>query len=117
MTADFIRPVGTPAPAPIIPSTPAATDAVATDLPPGKSVTAPDAGTNVRNNMQQQPDVSRQFVFDHAAASFVFQVVDAKTDQVVTQFPDEAVLRVRAYFHALDRKAELGRPLPIDVSA
>jgi hypothetical protein len=42
-------------------------------------------------------------VFDQAAASFVFQVVNEKNDSVVTQFPDEAALRRRAYFHALDR--------------
>jgi uncharacterized FlaG/YvyC family protein len=32
----------------------------------------------------------------------VFQVVDDRTDQVVKQFPDDAVLRRRAYFHTLD---------------
>lgn len=118
MSTDFsIRPVGTPAPAPIVPSSPAATDAVATDLPPSKTVTASDAGTSVRNDLQQNRDVSRQFIFDPAAASMVFQVVNDKTQQVVTQFPDEAVLRVRAYFHALDLKAEAGRPLATDVSA
>jgi uncharacterized FlaG/YvyC family protein len=32
----------------------------------------------------------------------VFQVVNDRTNQVVQQFPDEAVLRRRAYFHRLD---------------
>ena len=32
----------------------------------------------------------------------VYQVVDNRTSQVVKQFPEEAVLRRRAYFHALD---------------
>ncbi len=32
----------------------------------------------------------------------VYQVVDKKSDEVVTQYPDEAALRRRAYFHALD---------------
>ena len=36
------------------------------------------------------------------AASVVYQVVDNRTSQVVKQFPEEAVLRRRAYFHALD---------------
>lgn len=118
MSTDFsIRPVGTPAPSPIVPSSPAAADGVATDLSPSQSVTAPDASTSVRNNLPQNRDVSRQFIFDPAAASMVFQLVNDKTDQVVSQFPDEVVLRVRAYFHALDRKAELGRPLATDLSA
>lgn len=119
MSTDFsIRPVGTPAPSPITPSSPAATAAVATELPPSKTVTAPDAGASLRNNPQQDQDVSRQVIFDSSAASFVFQVVNQKTEQVVTQFPDEAMLRRRAYFHALDvSKADTARPLATDRSA
>jgi len=37
---------------------------------------------------------------------------------VVTQFPDDAMLRRRAYFHALDlSKSELSRPISTDRSA
>jgi uncharacterized FlaG/YvyC family protein len=32
----------------------------------------------------------------------VYQVVDNRTSLVVRQFPEEAMLRRRAYFHALD---------------
>jgi hypothetical protein len=119
MSTDFsIRPVGTPAPSLIVPSSPAATAAVATELPASKSVTAPDAGASLHNDLQRGQDVSRQVVFDRAAASFVFQVVNQRTDEVVTQFPDEAVLRRRAYFHALDlSKAEPPHPLSTDRSA
>ncbi len=62
-------------------------------------------------------NVSRQVVFDQAAASFVFQVVNERTEAVVNQFPDEAMLRRRAYFHALDLKSEPSRPLSTDLSA
>ena len=41
-------------------------------------------------------------VIDRDAASIVYQVVDNRTSQVVKQFPEEAVLRRRAYFHTLD---------------
>jgi uncharacterized FlaG/YvyC family protein len=41
-------------------------------------------------------------VIDRAAASIVYQVIDSRTSLVVKQFPEEAVLRRRAYFHALD---------------
>jgi len=34
--------------------------------------------------------ISHQVILDQAAASIVYQVVDTKTDTVVTQFPDEA---------------------------
>jgi hypothetical protein len=119
MSTDFsIRPVGSPAPAPIAPSSPAAISAVATELPASQTVTAQEAGAGLRNDRQQSGDVSRQVVFNRDAASFVFQVVNDKTDEVVTQFPDEAMLRRRAYFRALDlSKAEAERPLSTDRSA
>ena len=120
MSTDFsIRPVGTPAPSPVTPSSPAATAGVATDLPPSQTVTAPDASAGLRTYPQQSQDVSHQVIFDSAAVSFVFQVVDQKTDQVVTQFPDEAMLRRRAYFHTLDlsKAADTARPLATDRSA
>ena len=120
MSTDFsIRPVGIPAPTPIATtSNPAANEAVQTDLPARQAVSASAASASARNDLPQNQDVSRQVVFNQAAASFVFQVVNKKTDQVVTQFPDEAMLRRRAYFHALDlSKAEPARPLSTDLSA
>jgi len=48
----------------------------------------------------------------------VYQVVNEKTDQVVDQYPDEAVLRRRAYFHALDMcKHDLPRAIRTDLVA
>ena len=41
-------------------------------------------------------------MIDRDARAVVYQVVDNRTSQVVKQFPEEAVLRRRAYFHALD---------------
>jgi hypothetical protein len=120
MSTDFsIRPVGIPAPAPLVTtSSPAANEAVQTELPASQTVTASDAGATVRNDLVHNEDVSRQVVFDQASASFVFQVVNDKTDAVVTQFPDEAMLRRRAYFHALDlSKSESSRPANTDLSA
>jgi hypothetical protein len=120
MSTDFsIRPVGIPAAIlPVTTSSAAANDAVQTDLPASRTVTASDAGAATRNDLQYSQNVSRQVVFDQAAASLVFQVVNEKTDQVVEQFPDEAMLRRRAYFHALDlSKADAERPLATDRSA
>jgi hypothetical protein len=105
MSTDFsIKPVGAPVATPIVSAAgSAASGAVATQLPPSKTVTAADATASGRNDSQNPSDfVSRQAFFDRAAASVVFQVVDSRTDQVVQQFPDEAVLRRRAYFHTLD---------------
>jgi len=123
MSTDFsIRPVGARAPSPIVqPFSQAASNAVPTELPASQSVTAADSSTVVRNDPQSLPDelfVSHQAYFDRAAASMVYQVVDGKTDQVVDQFPDEAVLRRRAYFHALDlSKSPPPRAIPTDLVA
>lgn len=118
MSTDFsIRPVGVPAPAPVVqPASQAATNAVATDLPASQSVTAADASAAVRNDVQSANEfISHQTFFDRAARSMVFQVVDSKTDQVVDQYPDEAMLRRRAYFHMLDMTKDAPpRVLPTD---
>lgn len=108
MSSDFsIRPVGAPAPTPIVqPSSPTVSHAVATDLPPSQSVTAADPGAGVRNDSQtlaqNEAIISHQAYYDRSAAAMVFQVVNKQTDEVVEQYPDEAVLRRRAYFHSLD---------------
>jgi hypothetical protein len=56
-------------------------------------------------------------IFDTAAASVVFQSVNELTGQVVQQFPDDAMLRRRAYFHSLDQKDSSTRPLATDLTA
>ena len=116
-----IRPVGAPVATIVVqaPST-AVSNAVATVLPTNQSVTVAEPSTSVRNDVQTISDeaVSHQAFYDRAAASLVFQVVDSKNAQVVEQFPDEAVLRRRAYFHALDlSKNAPPRALPTDRSA
>jgi len=119
MSTDFsIRPVGIPAPVQTVTtSNSAANEAVQTDLPVSQTVAASDTSAAVRSDLPKNENVSRQVVFDQAAASFVFQVVNDKTDAVVNQFPDEAMLRRRAYFHAEDLKSQPARPLNTDVSA
>jgi hypothetical protein len=106
VSMDFsIRPAGAPAQTPVgqPPSSEAVGNAVATELPASQSVTVTDASAFVRNDSPAASDfVSHQAFIDRAAASIVYQVVDNRTNTVVDQFPDEAVLRRRAYFHTLD---------------
>ena len=105
MSTDFsIRPVGTPVATPVVqPVSEAANKAVATELPASQSVTVVDTSAGVRNDSPAASEfISRQAFIDQAAASIVYQVIDSRTHTVVQQFPDEAVLRRRAYFHALD---------------
>jgi hypothetical protein len=105
MSTDFsIRPVGAPAPSPVLPPpSKAANEAVTTVLPASQSVTAAEASAGPNTEPQiVSVDLSRQAFFDRDAASVVFQVVDNRTNEVVKQYPDDAVLRRRAYFHTLD---------------
>ncbi|QWG25169.1 hypothetical protein KMZ93_09955 [Bradyrhizobium sediminis] len=105
MSMDFnIKPVGAPVATPVAPPVSEAADhAVATELPASKSVTAADASVRARIGSDvANSSVSHQVVIDRAAASIVYQVVDEKTSLVVRQFPDEAILRRRAYFRTLD---------------
>ncbi|MBR1226501.1 MULTISPECIES: hypothetical protein [unclassified Bradyrhizobium] len=109
MSTDFnIKPVGAPVAAPIVqPISEAAHNAVATQLPASQSVVASDAGARASDSAAvrvsiSNASVSNQVVFDRDARAVVYQVVDNRTSQVVKQFPEEAVLRRRAYFHALD---------------
>jgi len=121
MSMDFnIKPAGAPAVAPVAQSSgEAVSSAVATELPAGQSVTVVDPAAGARNDAQTPYDyVARQAFIDQAAASIVYQVVDGKTGMVVQQFPDEAVLRRRAYFHTLDlTKGQPTRLLATDRTA
>jgi hypothetical protein len=111
MSTDFsIKPVGAPVATPVAqPASPAASSAIGTtELPASQSVTAADAGARTRDDTDSgasgtaSDSVSRQAFVDRAAGSIVYQVVDNRTNQVMQQFPDDAVLRRRAYFRTLD---------------
>ena len=103
MSTDFsIKTVGAPVATPIaLPVSEAVDHAVATELPARQSVTPTDASVRARVDAAKAT-LSNQVVIDRAAASIVYQVVDSRTSLVVKQFPDEAILRRRAYFRALD---------------
>ena len=110
MSTDFnIKPVGAPVAAPVVQHvSEAAQHAVATQLPASQSVAAADAGARASIDSDavrvsiSSASVSNQVVIDRDTRAVVYQVVDNRTSQVVKQFPEEAVLRRRAYFHTLD---------------
>ena len=109
MSTDFnIKPVGAPVAAPIVQHvSEAAQHAVATELPASQSVAAVDSARASTDSAPvrvsiSSASVSNQVVIDRDARAVVYQVIDTKTSQVVKQFPEEAVLRRRAYFHTLD---------------
>jgi hypothetical protein len=100
------------------PASPAADDAVATELPAHTSVPAAEASLRARHDTQSASDgVSHQVIIDRDAASIVYQVVDNRTSLVIKQFPDQAILRRRAYFRALDLMKDNARIRFTDRSA
>ncbi len=106
MGTDFsIKPVTAAATAAALspPASEAPKDAVATELPPGRSVVAANAVARPRSDPQPGPGgTANQTVIDRSANVVVYQVVDNRTKLVLRQFPDEAMLRRRAYFRAMD---------------
>jgi hypothetical protein len=105
MSTDFsIRPVGTPVSTPVVqPVSAAAVNATATELPAAQAVTAPDSSARLQNNTSSvSSSVSSLAFFDHDAGSLVYQAVNDRTGAVVSQFPDDAILRRLAYFRAMD---------------
>ncbi|HVX78254.1 MAG TPA: hypothetical protein VHB49_19150 [Bradyrhizobium sp.] len=121
MSTDFsIKPVGAPAAVGVSqPVSEATSNAVSTDLPASQAVTAADPASDTRNDAQTANEfISHQAFYDQSAASIVYQVVDGNNGQVVEQYPDDATLRRRAYFHALDlSKGQSTRPLSTDLKA
>jgi hypothetical protein len=99
---DFsIRPAGALATVSVPTPVRAPANAVRTELPSHKAITAA-ASSAAAQPVVGNDVLSRQVVIDTAAASLVYQVVDERSDTVVKQFPEQAVLRRRAYLRALD---------------
>ena len=105
MSVDFnIKPVGAVVAAPVLAPVPAAAKtAVETQLPPSNAVVAPSAAAVAQNDAQvANGRRSNQIIIDRDAAEVVYRTVDTLTRVVVRQFPEEAILRARAYGRALD---------------
>jgi hypothetical protein len=121
MSTDFsIKPVGAPVAISVAQPVSAATaNAVQTQLPASQSVTASDTGAAANNDSQPTSDfVAHQAFLDRAAGSIVYQVINSRTDEVVNQYPDDATLRRRAYYHTLDlAKDTSARPVTTDLKA
>lgn len=75
---------------------------VRTELPARQAVTATAAAAPKQAPTATTRPVTHQVVIDSAAASIVYQDVDQNTNAVVRQFPEEALLRRRAYLRTLD---------------
>jgi hypothetical protein len=119
MSMDFsIRPVGAPVATPVVrPQPDAATEAVRTELPAPKTPTPPEASVPVSVDPQSSEDRSRDIVIDRAAGEIVYRLIDSRTSQVISQFPDEARLRARAYLRSLDEAKLVKAQMKLDQQA
>jgi hypothetical protein len=109
MSTDFsIKPVGSPVSIPVVqPVSAAALNATPTDLPASQSVTASAFNTPVRNDPNPvSRNISDVAFLDRDAGSLVYQAVNTSTGAVVSQYPNDAMLRRMAYFRALDLAKE-----------
>src|SRR4051812_40287482 len=119
MGQDFsIRPHGAPAAVPVQPANVAAEQAVATELPAHQSVVALEATPRLRNDPQGAGGLtSKRVMLDRDAGEIVTEVVDNRTSLVLKQFPDQGMLRRRAYARALQQARDAALALRIDLKA
>jgi hypothetical protein len=75
---------------------------VATDLAPAKTVSAPNSALATRNDTSAAADqYQHTVILDPATQELIFRTIDVRSRQVVRQMPEEALLRMQAYAHAL----------------
>ena len=85
-----------------------------TDLPPKQTVT-PAQGTTPTRNDTPQPASSgtpsdydvRSVTIDPQTREVIYRVIDSRTNQVISQVPDQTLLRNRAYSRAIANGATL----------
>ena len=91
--APQVVPTTRPAPAPV-------TQAVATDLAPANTVTAANTAQTAQNDASSD-QYQHTVLLDPATQELIFRTIDVRSRQVLRQVPEEAVLRMQAYAHAL----------------
>jgi uncharacterized iron-regulated membrane protein len=95
----------TPIPAPLV-REPAATPAPE----PAKVEKAPATPSpKIASSIPDTSSRAKRTTLDQATGDLVYQVIDQRTGQELSQSPDEAILRMRAYTRQLDA-AKLANP-------
>jgi|GEM_PF-3895638 len=78
---------------------------------PAQASPQPDRSSPVKAQSDDQQNATRtqkRIILDQATGSLVYQVIDQPTGQTISQSPDEAILRVRAYAKQMERAALQG---------
>jgi hypothetical protein len=90
---DYVRPAATAGTTP-------------TDLPTEQTVTPAPNSTPTRNDPPQSGSSNadydtRSITIDPQTREVIYRVIDSRTKQVITQVPDQTLLRNRAYSRAI----------------
>lgn len=96
---------------------------VRTDLPKSETVTAATHGEAVRYDLSNEARnqarreamlreaIQRNITVDPQTRTVVFQAVDSISGEVLRQFPNEATLKLRAYYREMAAAARKDDPL------
>jgi hypothetical protein len=80
-----------------------AQQAVASELPPEKSVTAPPKARAADDQSADSRSArAREVVIDNETQQVIFRARNVQSGEVVWQVPEESLLRLRAYVRSLD---------------
>jgi hypothetical protein len=95
--------------------------AVSTELAPSQSVLAAANAAAARNHQERaaQQQTTHDIVIDPAAREVIFRVVDVRSNRVVRQVPDQAMLRMRVYTRAIangETPSEAAAKVDIDMA-
>lgn len=83
-------------------------DAVPTEIAPDKAIAplAPNGATADHAAEIESAAKAREIIVDTASREVIFRVVDTRSGDVVRQYPDEAMLKLRAYSRSLEQPAD-----------
>lgn len=101
-----LKPSASPAQTSDVRPEPAARAVAPTELEPAKAVTPVPEGAQIQATEDQR---KREIVLDPHSREVIYRIVDVRSQRVVRQIPEEAMLRLRAYTRAaLDKSSQAG---------
>jgi uncharacterized FlaG/YvyC family protein len=73
-----------------------------TEATPGSPKRRDDKAASVFGDINEDPAFETQVIFDTQSREVIYRMIDVNSQRVVTQFPDNALLRLRAYSRAIE---------------
>jgi hypothetical protein len=73
-----------------------------TEALPGSPQRRGEKAASTLSDLHEDPAFESQVIFDTQSREVIYRMVDVNSQRVVTQFPDNALLRLRAYSRAIE---------------